>query len=610
MFTVKTYKFKLLALVLSMLMVVASVPSMAYAGEDSKPLVFADMPNNWATEALENAVKNGLINGYIENGKNLIKPNGILRRNEMLTIVARAFGAQVVADLSTVSDVPEGIWYEDSIGKAVQMGITDIQTKMVPTKTVTREEVFTTLAKAFKLKTTDNDFKALESFIDNEKISSSMLSHMNAIVEAGYLEGYPDGTLRPKASITRAEFATIMSRLVQEYIYTPGEVTEVPDKGNVLIRSEDVILKDLTIKGDLIIADGVGDGEVTLDGVKIEGRLVVRGGGTNSIIIKGSSSIDRIIVSRVDSEVRIAVEGGANVEYIYIDDGSDDVIVTGTVKTLEIVANDIKVVANKAKIESGIITGENSYFVINEDSEITTLEIAAKNVNVSGGGTVTDVKVKETGSNAKIETANTKIEVEKGAEGVKGGGETIISGGSTSTNNNTGTGSTGQPPISGGFIPFIPSYTPVSDISITGTATVGQTLSAAISPSSAAASYQWQRASASGGDYTDIQGATANSYTLTDNDLSKYIRVIATGIGSYTGTVSNTTLESVRQITYTVTFKDWNDSVLDSQTVVKGNSATAPASPSRNGYTFTGWDKTYSNISSALAITAQYSINC
>jgi hypothetical protein len=44
---------------------------------------------------------------------------------------------------------------------------------------------------------------------------------MNAMVAAGYLAGYPDGTLKPKASITRAEFATIMNRLVRQYIY-PG----------------------------------------------------------------------------------------------------------------------------------------------------------------------------------------------------------------------------------------------------------------------------------------------------------------------------------------------------------------------------------------------------
>jgi hypothetical protein len=58
--------------------------------------------------------------------------------------------------------------------------------------------------------------------------------------------------------------------------------------------------------------------------------------------------------------------------------------------------------------------------------------------------------------------------------------------------------------------------------------------------------------------------------------------------------------------TYTVTFVDWDGSVLKTQTVLSGQSASAPANPSRVGYTFTGWDKVFSNIVSNLVVTAQY----
>src|SRR5690606_17179435 len=60
---------------------------------------------------------------------------------------------------------------------------------------------------------------------------------------------------------------------------------------------------------------------------------------------------------------------------------------------------------------------------------------------------------------------------------------------------------------------------------------------------------------------------------------------------------------------YTVTFVDWNGTLLDSQTVNHGGAATAPADPTREGYTFAGWDVAFTNVTADLVVTAQYSIN-
>ncbi len=60
---------------------------------------------------------------------------------------------------------------------------------------------------------------------------------------------------------------------------------------------------------------------------------------------------------------------------------------------------------------------------------------------------------------------------------------------------------------------------------------------------------------------------------------------------------------------YTVTFKDWNGQILNTQTVTEGASATAPPNPTRDGYTFVGWDKGFTNITSNLEVIAQYEKN-
>ena len=61
--------------------------------------------------------------------------------------------------------------------------------------------------------------------------------------------------------------------------------------------------------------------------------------------------------------------------------------------------------------------------------------------------------------------------------------------------------------------------------------------------------------------------------------------------------------------TYTVTFKDWDGTVLKTQQVAYGGAATPPANPTRPGYTFTGWDRSYSYITADTVITAQYTQN-
>ena len=56
---------------------------------------------------------------------------------------------------------------------------------------------------------------------------------------------------------------------------------------------------------------------------------------------------------------------------------------------------------------------------------------------------------------------------------------------------------------------------------------------------------------------------------------------------------------------YTVTFKD-GDTVLSTQKVTSGGSAVAPETPTKAGYTFAGWDKDFSNVTSDLMVNAKW----
>ncbi|MCH8502366.1 MAG: InlB B-repeat-containing protein [Aliidiomarina sp.] len=61
--------------------------------------------------------------------------------------------------------------------------------------------------------------------------------------------------------------------------------------------------------------------------------------------------------------------------------------------------------------------------------------------------------------------------------------------------------------------------------------------------------------------------------------------------------------------TFTVRFLDWDGSVLTMQTVDWNTAATAPADPTRDGYTFIGWNVAFDVITADLDVSAQYNIN-
>ena len=119
-----------------------------------------------------------------------------------------------------------------------------------------------------------------------------------------------------------------------------------------------------------------------------------------------------------------------------------------------------------------------------------------------------------------------------------------------------------------------------------------------------------------------VNGTTVTSgsnFTInlgTANDTTSVNTSIKGGNNQASGSVSFSELlytvtytESVAKPTYTVTFKDWDGTTLKTQTVEEGSSATAPSNPTRYGYTFTGWDKTFNNITGDITVTAQYEID-
>src|SRR6056297_2415337 len=394
---IKMFK-KLLSILLSLLMILGLIPISAageVGGETTKMApVFSDMPDDWSTQALENAVSNGLLNGA--DGKIMPKEN--LTRAQMATIINRAFGAQVKGDISNFNDVPNKAWFFSEMAKAVNMGtFQGSNGRLNPKEPIKRQEAFIVIARALKLKNTEEE---PTGYKDLDQISDWAKDGVYSLIEKGYVKGY-NGNINPKGNISRAEFAQLMDNIIKHYIKEEGEYTEIPE-GNIMIKVPGVTLKDVTVTGDLIIGDGVGEGDVTLDNVEVTGRMIVRGGGENSILIKGNSKIKEITVSKVDGKIRVYAEDGTEVEVINVDDGKDKVILQGRFKSV-VIQTDTEISIDDANIDKITLQSPKSDITVGENSTVKDIEIEKEAEESS-------VKVEGEVKTLTTSATNTKVE--------------------------------------------------------------------------------------------------------------------------------------------------------------------------------------------------------
>ena len=294
--------------ILAMLLAVTSCLSLAVSASaantvNRKATDFRDFDKSaWYAEAVSAAVDNGLLYGK---SATIIDPNGDMTRAEMAAIINRSFGCYAKADISKYKDVSKDKWYFEDVAMAVQMGTYNgrSNSSMAPDAPITRQEAMTVVARALELDYDSYSKAELTQFSDAGKVSNWAMPYVRAMVGADYIHGRGK-VLAPQDNITRAEFAQIFYNIIGTYIVSKGSYDK-DMKGNVLIRTNDVELKNMTVDGDLIIGCGAADGKITLDNVTVTGRLLVWGGGTKAVYCNAGTNMPAVVVARVDDAVKV-----------------------------------------------------------------------------------------------------------------------------------------------------------------------------------------------------------------------------------------------------------------------------------------------------------------
>lgn len=355
------------------------LPANAFA---ASPEDFTDFPTDWSAAGLRSAVQNGLLNG--SNGQ--INSSGLLIRAQMAAIVNRAFAARKTADLSVYSDANTSAWYYNDLELAVAMRtFQGANGKLNPEAPITREEAFVVLARAFALES--GDTSVLNNYTDGASVSAWAQSSVAALIENGYVNG-ANGKLNPKTSITRAEFAKVISEMASTYADADDSLSATVD-GSVIVRENSVSLSGKTINGDLIIADGVS--RIDLTGVTVTGRIVLRGG-ESGVTFKDTKAGKGIIANT-------------------------DIAVSGSV--------------------DNITVAQGSAITVNSGASVGSINVNAEGAKITGAGKVGTVKANA--NNVTVTTTGTKVTAADSISGVKAG-DKAVSAGKTETVGSTASG--------------------------------------------------------------------------------------------------------------------------------------------------------------------------
>ncbi|OBR65899.1 hypothetical protein A7K91_18165, partial [Paenibacillus oryzae] len=185
------------------------------------PLIFADMENHWAKDAVNDMGSRIIVNGV---DSSTFSPNKDITRAEFAAMVVRGLGLRLGEGTLPFNDVNEQNWYSSAVQTAASYnliaGFEDGTFR--PNATISREQAMIIIARAMKLTglaaTTgmpDAD-ELLSSFTDSAAASSWSKEGIALAVKAGVVGGRSDGRLDAKANITRAEVAAIIQRLLKK----------------------------------------------------------------------------------------------------------------------------------------------------------------------------------------------------------------------------------------------------------------------------------------------------------------------------------------------------------------------------------------------------------
>lgn len=275
---------------------------------------FSDINGHWAEESIEEAVSDGLFCGYPDG---TFHPDGYITRAEMATLYSRMLQLQN-ASANDFTDIGNH-WYTEAVLKNVYAGIVSGYPDQTfrPDNYITRQEAAKMMGSCLPNNTTGS---GISIFTDHNMVQSWAADDVGLCANKGYFIGDQNQNFNPNASLTRAEAAAILVRMLNGETIIPETSIDVTPSSLLQITSASTNLSNqirpngivtgnhvsLALNGVSLLGESTIDGDITFTTTKmmrlnLSGNIIMDDSSVSSanfrgIITSNNSSFGTIIV--------------------------------------------------------------------------------------------------------------------------------------------------------------------------------------------------------------------------------------------------------------------------------------------------------------------------
>lgn len=296
---------KIPAALLSLALTASLTTPLASAAQGNTAGSLPELDGHWSQAAFERWHAHGIVEGDSRG----MRPDANMTVAEFAAILCRAMGYTETVE-NPYADLKGDEWYAPYILRLTAAGILEGDgANCNAEEPMNRERATVLFARAMGIRPSQNP--DLSNFVDGDEAADWSVGYIDAMADAGIVQGIGGSRLALGASITRGSVVTLLDNAVAEYADQDGASVTGDVEGIVLVAADSVTVDAADVDGGVIVAPKAGKARLTVKDSTVAGELWVNTKGA-AVSLEGASQVAELTVDRADGTVTVGADASVS----------------------------------------------------------------------------------------------------------------------------------------------------------------------------------------------------------------------------------------------------------------------------------------------------------